>query len=72
MRLSRALETSLSLAVREARRRRHEFLTLEHVLWALLQDEGVAEVVRACGGNLPGLVRELEAYLDEQDEPAAR
>ncbi len=66
MRLSRALETSLGLAVREARRRRHEFLTLEHVLWALLHDEAVAEVIRACGGNLPQLLRELEGYLDEQ------
>jgi ATP-dependent Clp protease ATP-binding subunit ClpA len=66
MRLSRALEASLSLAVREARKRRHEFLTLEHVLWALLHDEAVAEVIRACGGSLPQLVRELEAYLDEQ------
>ena len=45
MRLSRALEASLSLAVAEARRRRHEFLTLEHVLLALLQDDAVAEVV---------------------------
>jgi len=66
MRLSRTLEASLGLAVREARRRRHEFLTLEHVLWALLHDEAVAEVIRACGGNLPQLLRELEAYLDEQ------
>ena len=55
MRLSRALEASLSLAVREARRRRHEFLTLEHVLWALLHDDGVAEVIRACGGDVPQL-----------------
>jgi ATP-dependent Clp protease ATP-binding subunit ClpA len=66
MRLSRALEASLSLAVREARKRRHELLTLEHVLWALLHDDAVAEVIRACGGNVPQLVRELEAYLDEQ------
>src|SRR5262245_10005908 len=66
MRLSRALEASLSLAVREARKRRHEFLTLEHVLWALLHDEAVAEVIRACGGNVPQVVRELEAYLEEQ------
>ncbi len=66
MRLSRALEASLGLAVREARRRRHEFLTLEHVLWALLHDEAVAEVIRACGGNVPELVAELETHLDEQ------
>ncbi len=66
MRLSRALEASLGLAVREARRRRHEFLTLEHVLWALLHDEAVAEVIRACGGNLPQLLRDLESHLDDQ------
>jgi ATP-dependent Clp protease ATP-binding subunit ClpA len=68
MRLSRALEASLGLAVREARKRRHEFLTLEHVLWALLHDEAVAEVIRACGGSLPQLLRELEAHLDEQGD----
>jgi ATP-dependent Clp protease ATP-binding subunit ClpA len=66
MRLSRALEASLGLAVREARRRRHEFLTLEHVLWALLHDDAVAEVVRACGGNVAELLRLLEVHLDEQ------
>ena len=66
MRLSRALETSLGLAVREARRRRHEFLTLEHVLWALVHDEAVAEVIRACGGNVLRLIQEIESYLDNQ------
>src|SRR5204862_269565 len=44
MHLSRPLEMSLSLALREARGRRHEFLTVEHVLYALLHDEAVAEV----------------------------
>ncbi len=67
MRLSRALENTLALAVREARRRRHEFLTLEHVLWAMLHDDAVAGVVRACGGNVPRLTRDLETYLDEQE-----
>ena len=67
MRLSRALETTLALAVREARRRRHEFLCLEHVLWALLHDHAVADVVRACGGNVTQLLQELETYLDEQE-----
>jgi ATP-dependent Clp protease ATP-binding subunit ClpA len=67
VRLSRALETTLALAVREARRRRHEFLCLEHVLWALLHDHAVADVVRACGGNVTQLLQELETYLDEQD-----
>jgi ATP-dependent Clp protease ATP-binding subunit ClpA len=68
MRLSRALEASLSLAVAEARRRRHEFLCLEHVLLALAQDDAVAEVIRACGGDVVQLIRDLETYLDEQLE----
>ena len=68
MRLSRTLEASLSLAVREARTRRHEYLCIEHVLYALLHDESVAEVIRACGGDVEALKKELDAYLDEHLE----
>ncbi|TMA47820.1 MAG: ATP-dependent Clp protease ATP-binding subunit ClpA, partial [Deltaproteobacteria bacterium] len=68
MHLSRPLEMSLSLALREARGRRHEFLTVEHVLYALLHDEAVAEVVRACGGDVDALKQELATYLDERLE----
>jgi ATP-dependent Clp protease ATP-binding subunit ClpA len=64
VRLSRSLEQSLSLAVREARRRRHEFLTLEHVLWAILHDDAVARVVRACGGDPEKLRETLTEWLD--------
>jgi ATP-dependent Clp protease ATP-binding subunit ClpA len=66
MRLSRALETSLTLAVREARSRRHEYLCIEHVLFALLQDPAVVQVLRACGGDVDALRRDLVAYLDER------
>jgi len=59
---------SLALALREARGRRHEFLTVEHVLYALLHDEAVAEVVRACGGDVEVLKQELATYLDERLE----
>jgi ATP-dependent Clp protease ATP-binding subunit ClpA len=68
MRLSRALEASLTLAVREARSRRHEYLCIEHVLYALLADDGVVEVIRACGGDAAELRRMLAAYLDERLE----
>jgi ATP-dependent Clp protease ATP-binding subunit ClpA len=68
MRLSRALEMSLSLAVREARGRRHEYLSIEHVLWALLHDDAVAEVIRACGGDVERLKRDLVAYFEERLE----
>ena len=66
VRLSRALEAALNRAVDEARRRRHEFLLLEHVFLALLHDPGVIEVVRACGGDVERLKRDLGNYLDEE------
>ena len=68
MRLSRSLEASLTLAMREARRRRHEFICVEHVLFALLQDPSVADVIRACGGDIAQLRQDVAAYLDEQVE----
>jgi ATP-dependent Clp protease ATP-binding subunit ClpA len=67
MRLSRALEASLTLAVREAKRRRHEFLCLEHVLWAIVRDEDVAEVIRACGGDPTKLAHDLDHYLTQME-----
>jgi len=68
MRISRELEISLALAMNEARRRRHEFLCIEHLLYALLHDTDVVEVVRQCGGDVPALKRSLERYLDEHIE----
>ena len=55
MRISRELEMSFSLAVNEARRRRHEFLCIEHLLYALLHDTDVAEIIRHCGGDVAAL-----------------
>ena len=66
MHLARALEASLALAVHEARQRRHEFLCVEHVLYALLNDEQVADVIRACGGDVAVLQGDLAEYLDDQ------
>jgi len=63
--ISRELEATLGLAVAEARRRRHEYLTIEHVLYALLHDESAAEVIRHCGGDLRALKRELETYFED-------
>src|SRR5438046_4422242 len=67
MRLSRTLEASLTLAVREAKRRRHEFLCLEHVLWAIVRDDDVAEVIRACGGDPTKLQHDLDHYLTQME-----
>src|ERR1700687_222461 len=68
MRLSRELEISLSLAVNEARRRRHEYLCIEHLLYALLQDTDVAEVLRHCGGDVAALKGALEQCLNTHIE----
>jgi ATP-dependent Clp protease ATP-binding subunit ClpA len=68
MRISRELEITFALAVNEARRRHHEFLCIEHLLYALLHDSDVAEVIRQCGGDVPALQRELEQFFDEKIE----
>ncbi|MGH7898825.1 MAG: Clp protease N-terminal domain-containing protein, partial [Candidatus Binatia bacterium] len=68
MRISRTLEQAFSLAVNEARRRRHEFLSIEHMFYALLHDGEVAETLRNCGGDVAAFKRDMEAYLDEKVE----
>src|SRR5438128_996930 len=68
MRISRELEITLTLAIKEARRRRHEFLCLEHVLYALLFDETVANIIRQCGGDVKALQRDLEKFFKENLE----
>jgi len=62
------VQIAFSLAVREAQRRHHEFLTTEHVLYAMLFDEQGQEILRACGGDLESLRQDLELYLDQHME----
>jgi len=68
MRISRELGVTLNLAIDEARRRRHEFLCLEHVLYALLFDEVVAEIIRHCAGDVEALKRELQTFFSKNME----
>ena len=63
--LSKDLEFSINLAFREARDRRHEFMTVEHLLLALLDNPSAAEVLRACGAHLDKLKRELQLFIRE-------
>ena len=62
------VQIAFSLAVREAQRRRHEFLTTEHVLYAMLFDEQGQEILRACGGDIQTLRDDLELYLEQHLE----
>ena len=61
--LSQELEFSLNMAFQEAREKRHEFITVEHLLAALLDNPSAARVLRACGGNIEELRRSLTAFL---------
>jgi len=63
--LSKELEFSLNQAFKRARERRHEFLTVEHLLLALLDNPAAVEVLRACGADLERLRRELDSFVDE-------
>jgi ATP-dependent Clp protease ATP-binding subunit ClpA len=70
--LTRELQATLNLAADEAIRRRHEFLTLEHLLLAMLRDSTGANVIRSCGGDLEALKRDLEEFFRENMQPQPR
>lgn len=63
--LSKELEFTLNLAFKEAREKNHEFMTVEHLLYALLGNPSAVEVLRACGGNLEQLKQEVGNFLEE-------
>lgn len=62
--IQRDLEIALSAAVREARQRRHEYLTLEHLLYVLCFDETTRKILKSVGCNLGKLKADLEEFLD--------
>lgn len=62
--LSKDLETTLSQAFKSARSRRHEFMTVEHLLLALADNEAAVKVLLACGADLPQLKGELSEFVD--------
>ena len=59
------VQITFSLAVREAQRRHHEYLTSEHLLYALLFEENGQQIIRNCGGDLEQLKETLETYFEE-------
>ena len=63
--LSKELEITLNLAFKEAREQRHEFMTVEHLLLALLDNPTAAKVLRACGADLSELRRQLTDFIVE-------
>ena len=63
--IAQELEVSLHMAFVEARQKRHEFITVEHLLLALLDNPSPAETLRACGGNIEQLRKDLTRFIDE-------
>jgi ATP-dependent Clp protease ATP-binding subunit ClpA len=71
MRISPEVEVAFSLATARLARR-HEYVTVEHLLYALLFDDDTAETVKHAGGDVENLKKALETYLDERARGAAR
>ena len=63
--IAQELEVSLHMAFVEARQQRHEFITVEHLLLALLDNPSAAEVLRACAANIEDLRKSLGAFIKE-------
>ncbi|MRI34350.1 ATP-dependent Clp protease ATP-binding subunit ClpA [Endozoicomonas sp. OPT23] len=62
--LNKDLELTLNSAFRDARTKRHEFMTVEHLLLALLDNESASRVLVACGVETDKLRKELEEFVD--------
>ncbi len=63
--LNKELELTLNNAFREARELRHEFMTVEHLLLALLDNPSASQVLNACGANLNSLHKDLIRFIQE-------
>ena len=69
--IAKELQASIRFALSEAKRMRHEYLTLEHLLLGLLKDPRTVEVLKACGGKADRLKGKLEQFLNETVERLA-
>ncbi|MEE9495015.1 MAG: Clp protease N-terminal domain-containing protein, partial [Desulfobacterales bacterium] len=66
--ISKELSATLGFAVREAKRRRHEYVSIEHILFAILNDPTGVEIVENCGGDADNLMNALGKFFDEKIE----
>jgi len=69
--IAQELEVSLHMAFVEARQKRHEFITVEHLLLSLLDNPSAAEVLRACASNIEELRKELTSFIAEHTPTVA-
>ena len=69
--IAQELEVSLHMAFVEARQQRHEFITVEHLLLALLDNPSAAEVLRACAANIDDLRKSLTSFIKDNTPQVA-
>jgi ATP-dependent Clp protease ATP-binding subunit ClpA len=66
--ISKDLSATLGFAVREAKKRRHEYVSVEHILFAILYDQIGIEIVENCGGNVESILGNIENFFEEKIE----
>jgi ATP-dependent Clp protease ATP-binding subunit ClpA len=66
--ISKELSATLGFAVREAKKRRHEYVSIEHILFAILYDPTGIDIVENCGGNVENLISSIEDFFEEKIE----
>jgi ATP-dependent Clp protease ATP-binding subunit ClpA len=66
--ISKELSATLGFAVREAKKRRHEYVSVEHILFAILYDQSGIEIIENCGGNVETILSNIESFFEEKIE----
>jgi ATP-dependent Clp protease ATP-binding subunit ClpA len=69
--IAQELEVTLHMAFMDARQKRHEFISVEHLLMAMLDNPSAAEVLRACGANIDAMRDQLGKFIDEHTPKVA-
>ena len=69
--IAQELEVTLHMAFMDARQKRHEFISVEHLLMAMLDNPSAAEVLRACGANIEAMREQLGAFIEEHTPKVA-
>ncbi|MFO7963586.1 MAG: ATP-dependent Clp protease ATP-binding subunit ClpA [Desulfobacterales bacterium] len=64
--ISKELSATLGFAVKEAKRRRHEYVCVEHMLFAILNENSGVDIIETCGGNVERLAHSIENYLEQR------
>jgi len=70
--LTKELQTTLLLAMNEAKIRRHEYITLEHILWAMIKDSLAKSMLSQLGADLKQIEQGLEEYFESHIQPLSK